>query len=263
MEASQSLNSKNQNIISKVQSAGSTSTVLKIAQVSPVIKIGSTVQTFQIEEVDTQNLTTVTTRNDNNRSERSGSFTLVTLGYYQIAAFFFCTVTWYELYHGLLDSTTTAERRPSHENNNSVGELDNSGGKKGGESLGKKMTDPDQLDIPVYLDSSDKEHWDQVKRDIFITKINTSLQENYLSEHNYEELLDLESAKTLLNFGDDYRNFIESNNSEVQSPRFLDVLRQKKCSAKTQVINRWSICLFDCVCAGADSRPVSVGIRLQ
>merc|ERR1712106_194004 len=44
-------------------------------------------------------------------------------------------------------------------------------------------------------------------------------QEAYLSEHNYDETLDLETAKTILNFGDDYRNFIESN-SEVQSPRF-------------------------------------------
>ena len=70
-----------------------------------------------------------------------------------------------------------------------------------------------------------------------MTRTSPDLQEKYLSEHNYEELLDLEATKSLLNFGDDYRNFIESNNSEVQSPRFLDVLRQKKCSAKTQVIN--------------------------
>ena len=53
------------------------------------------------------------------------------------------------------------------------------------------------------------------------------VQEAYLSEHNYDETLDLETAKTLLNFGDDYRNFIESN-SEVQSPRFLELEKRIK-----------------------------------
>jgi len=52
-------------------------------------------------------------------------------------------------------------------------------------------------------------------------------QEAYLSEHNYDETLDLETAKTILNFGDDYRNFIESN-SEVQSPRFVELEKRKK-----------------------------------
>ena len=82
------------------------------------------------------------------------------------------------------------------------------------------MEENDKLDIPLYLDSSDAVYWDE---------------EKYLSEHNYEELVDLESAKTLLNFGDDYRNFIESNNSEVQSPRFIEALKQKKSSAKIEV----------------------------
>ena len=35
-------------------------------------------------------------------------------------------------------------------------------------------------------------------------------QEDYLSERNYEEPLDEDSAYRLLNFGDDYRNFIDS-----------------------------------------------------
>ena len=52
-------------------------------------------------------------------------------------------------------------------------------------------------------------------------------QEVYLSEHNYDEALDMETAKTILNFGDDYRNFIESN-SEVQSPRFAALEKKKK-----------------------------------
>ena len=54
-------------------------------------------------------------------------------------------------------------------------------------------------------------------------------QENsYLSEHNYEETLDSETARTILNFGDDYRNFLESNNSEVQSPRNMETERKSK-----------------------------------
>ena len=52
-------------------------------------------------------------------------------------------------------------------------------------------------------------------------------QETYLSEHNYDEALDVETAKNILNFGDDYRNFIESN-SEVQSPRFLELAKKKR-----------------------------------
>ena len=48
-----------------------------------------------------------------------------------------------------------------------------------------------------------------------------------MSEHNYDEILDIETAKTILNFGDDYRNFIESN-SEVQSPRNLEFERRMK-----------------------------------
>ena len=87
-------------------------------------------------------------------------------------------------------------------------------------NLAKSMEENDKLDIPLYLDSSDADYWDQ---------------EKYLSEHNYEELVDMESAKTLLNFGDDYRNFIESNNSEVQTPRFIEVLKQKKTSTKMEV----------------------------
>ena len=54
-------------------------------------------------------------------------------------------------------------------------------------------------------------------------------QETYLSEHNYDEVMDVETAKTILNFGDDYRNFIESN-SEVQSPRFLESVKKKRSS---------------------------------
>jgi len=58
-------------------------------------------------------------------------------------------------------------------------------------------------------------------------------QEVYLSEHNYDEALDMETAKTILNFGDDYRNFIESN-SEVQSPRF-EALEKKKKNSRSKL----------------------------
>jgi hypothetical protein len=61
-----------------------------------------------------------------------------------------------------------------------------------------------------------------------------SFQETYLSEHNYDETLDVESAKTILNFGDDYRNFIESN-SEVQSPRCVELEKRKKNSRSKMI----------------------------
>lgn len=43
-----------------------------------------------------------------------------------------------------------------------------------------------------------------------------SVQEKYLSEHNYDEKIDEDSTLKLLNFGDDYRKFIDSL-SEGQS----------------------------------------------
>ena len=73
----------------------------------------------------------------------------------------------------------------------------------------------------IFIDTSDAEYWDQ--------------ENCYLSEHNYEETLDIETAKSLLNFGDDYRNFLESNNSEVQSPRVFDLQKKKKTSARVGV----------------------------
>ena len=70
----------------------------------------------------------------------------------------------------------------------------------------------------IFVDSSDAEYWDQ--------------ENCYLSEHNYEETIDIETAKSLLNFGDDYRNFLESNNSEVQSPRVFNVPQKKKATSR-------------------------------
>ena len=90
----------------------------------------------------------------------------------------------------------------------------------------------------LYFDTSDAEYWDQVSiqhpLDMCsylhsISYNNTNSQETcYLSEHNYEETLDEETARKLLNFGDDYRNFLESNNSEVQSPRNFDLGKKKR-----------------------------------
>ena len=70
----------------------------------------------------------------------------------------------------------------------------------------------------IFVDTSDAEYWDK--------------ETCYLSEHNYEETLDIETAKSLLNFGDDYRNFLESNNSEVQSPRVCDFPKKKRTTAR-------------------------------
>ena len=85
-----------------------------------------------------------------------------------------------------------------------------------------------------HFDSIDVSHvsdfWDQVqvghKAGLKYTFV---FQETYLSEHNYDEVMDVETAKNILNFGDDYRNFIESN-SEVQSPRFLESVKKKRSS---------------------------------
>ena len=72
----------------------------------------------------------------------------------------------------------------------------------------------------LYFDTSDGEYWDQ--------------ENVYLSEHHYEEALDVETAKSLLNFGDDYKQFLESNNSEVQSPRNSEITKKRRSSSKVR-----------------------------
>ena len=72
----------------------------------------------------------------------------------------------------------------------------------------------------LYFDTSDGEYWDQ--------------ENVYLSEHHYEEPLDVETAKALLNFGDDYKQYLESNNSEVQSPRNAECTKKKRTSSKVR-----------------------------
>ena len=69
----------------------------------------------------------------------------------------------------------------------------------------------------IYFDTSDADFWDQ--------------ENSYLSEHNYDETIDTETVRNLLDFGDDYRNFLESN-SEVQSPRAFEFQKKKRTLSK-------------------------------
>lgn len=70
-----------------------------------------------------------------------------------------------------------------------------------------------------------------------ITK--TYFQERYLSEYNYDEPIDEDKARKLLNFGDDYRNFIDSL-SESQSgvsTAFVDSKKRSKRLSKKKMVN--------------------------
>ena len=58
------------------------------------------------------------------------------------------------------------------------------------------------------------------------------LQERYLSEYNYDEPIDEDRAKRLLNFGDDYRNFIDSLSESYSSISSLSVDKQRKRSKR-------------------------------
>ena len=74
MEASQCLNGKNQNIISKVQSGGSTSKVSKTAGVSSVIKIRSSAEIFEKNKFEGTKTVTTTTNISDMLNGISGSF---------------------------------------------------------------------------------------------------------------------------------------------------------------------------------------------
>ena len=54
------------------------------------------------------------------------------------------------------------------------------------------------------------------------------MQERYLSEYNYDEPIDEDRAKNLLNFGDDYRNFIDSLSESYSSISSLSLDRRQK-----------------------------------
>ena len=53
------------------------------------------------------------------------------------------------------------------------------------------------------------------KRTIWLIDFFFILQEKYLSEHNYDEPIDVDSTLKLLNFGDDYSKFIDSLSDEI------------------------------------------------
>jgi len=53
-------------------------------------------------------------------------------------------------------------------------------------------------------------------------------EERYLSEYNYDEPLDEDRAKNLLNFGDDYRNYIDSLSESYSSISSISVDRRRR-----------------------------------
>ena len=58
------------------------------------------------------------------------------------------------------------------------------------------------------------------------------MQERYLSEYNYDEPIDEDRAKNLLNFGDDYRNFIDSLSESYSSISSMSLDRRQKKSKR-------------------------------
>ena len=54
-------------------------------------------------------------------------------------------------------------------------------------------------------------------------------QERYLSEYHYDEEIDFEKETQLMNFGDDYRNFLDSLSDSHPSlgGHYLDEKRKK------------------------------------
>ena len=91
--------------------------------------------------------------------------------------------------------------------------------KKRSKNLQKSLGDT-WANSNLYFDTSDGEYWDQ--------------ENVYLSEHHYEEPLDVETAKAILNFGDDYKQYLESNNSEVNSPRNAECTKKRRTSSKVR-----------------------------
>ena len=53
-----------------------------------------------------------------------------------------------------------------------------------------------------------------------------------MSEYNYDEELDEDRAKRLLNFGDDYRNFIDSLSESQHSMASMSLDRRQKRSKR-------------------------------
>ena len=65
------------------------------------------------------------------------------------------------------------------------------------------------------------------------------LQEKYLSEHNYDEPIDVDSTLKLLNFGDDYSKFIDSMSDEFSDldPTTVKPQRTKRKIRRQSTVN--------------------------
>ena len=83
MEASHCLDTKKQNIIRKVQSVSSTSTVEHNSEQSSFSWTGGSVEEKQIEQkLSSSSHTTTTTKSDNIQTGNSGSFYLLFVGWF-------------------------------------------------------------------------------------------------------------------------------------------------------------------------------------
>ena len=67
------------------------------------------------------------------------------------------------------------------------------------------------------------------------------LQEKYLSEHNYDEPIDVDSTLKLLNFGDDYSKFIDSMSDEFSD---LDPATVKPQRTKRKIRRQSTVSIF-------------------
>ena len=66
------------------------------------------------------------------------------------------------------------------------------------------------------------------------------MQEKYLSEHNYDEPIDVDSTLKLLNFGDDYSKFIDSMSDEFSDldPATVKPQRTKRKIRRQSTVNK-------------------------
>ena len=69
------------------------------------------------------------------------------------------------------------------------------------------------------------------------------IQENYLSEYNYNESLDEDNARKLLNFGDDYRNFMGSMSEDQSSINANDTHGQSSKNTRRKSRKKM-VCIF-------------------
>ena len=84
------------------------------------------------------------------------------------------------------------------------------------------------------------------------------LQEKYLSEHNYDEPIDVDSTLKLLNFGDDYSKFIDSMSDEFSD---LDPATVKPQRTKRKIRRQSTVSIFK-TCSNW-SRLVKIGLNVS